>query len=94
MRRISTPASTAITAISAGEAYLVMPPIIKASVTIMPSKPNFWRNLPVRIKGERVTGYLSSQAEINKCAVITLSTPAAIACWKGGNSISAKRSSA
>ena len=88
---ISAPACTALTAMAAALAILVTPPIIRASVTIKPWKPRFWRSFSPRIFEERVAGNSASQAGINRWPDIILSTPDSIAAWKGGNSIASRR---
>ena len=58
---------------------------------IKPVNPNFSRNCPVKIGLDRVAGYCASQHSISKWALITASTPDAIALVKGASSISARR---
>jgi hypothetical protein len=65
----------------------VAPAMSSASVTINPSNPSSSRSSPVRILCDIVAGTPGSMAGITTCAVMIVSTPAAMSALNGGRSI-------
>ena len=93
MSSTSAPASSARTAASPVEKVLTMPAISSASVTMMPLKPSSFFNRSVRIAEESVEGIPGGEsAGTAMCAVITESTPAAMAALNGTSSTLSRRS--
>ncbi len=83
----STPALIARTATRASPYFFRTPSMASESVITTPSKPRRSRSRPVRMGRERVAGSpLGSKAGKTMCAVMTESTPAAIAALNGGAS--------
>src|ERR1019366_7900844 len=84
----SAPASSALTAASPVEKLLTMPAISSASVTTMPWKPRSFFNKSVRIGAESVAGIPGGESDgTATCAVITASTPEAIAVHGDGGHV-------
>ena len=88
MRSRSLPARNARTADSPAPNRLMIAPMVRASVTTIPSNPSESRSTPVITLGESVAGSGSSGSKhvSAMCAVMMLVTPASMAARKGTSS--------